>query len=109
MGANIVNTNIVRIPTLDVARQVAEPPEVMAMRLAMVHRLKSSKDYAEESQVVVGHRTVEFDIGFIPKPLHRELFGFALKAAGFFYWEITDHPELKRCTYKLWLYPAKAS
>lgn len=107
MGSNLGNTNIICIPGLDTARQIAEPPEVMAMRLAMVHRLKSSKDYADEYQIDLDKRTVEFDIGFIPKPLHREMFGFVLKDAGYFYWEITDHPELKRCTYKLWLYADK--
>lgn len=93
------------VSSLQDARAFCEPPEVTAMRKAMLLRLKPSRDYTAEPEILLGDRTVEFDIDFIPNFLHKKMFAYILRDAGWTVWDATNHVSINVCSYKLWLYP----
>lgn len=110
MHTTIRNILDERVPTVQLGRQLAEPPVVALLRTTMRNTLRSTYDYEEHPEIALDERTVEFTADVTVSPKDAEIFAVALWDAGWRYWEIQHHEELKRVTYKLWIYPsAKAT
>lgn len=93
------------IPSVGFGRQLAEPDDVTRLRLSMRSSLRPSHDYDEHPNIVLEERTVEFTADIELTTSVEYIFDHVLYENGWRLWEIQHHPELKRTTYKLWLYP----
>lgn len=95
------------IPSVGFGRQLAEPDDVTRLRLSMRSSLRSSHDYDVHSSIKLEERTVEFTADIELTTSVEYIFDQVLHDNGWRLWEIQHHPDLKRTTYKLWLYPNK--